>query len=227
MPAAAESIDRIARFGRVHAPLMLAATAAALALGNALPAAAAGLLSIAASVRLHRGRWTPSGRLGAANELTLLRLLLIAALALLCLRPPGPAAALLILLVFALDGVDGWLARRSGQVSLFGAHLDMECDALMVLLCSLVLYQHGRLGVFILVPGLLRYLYVVVLMVVPAVAGEAPRSTIARYTFSLLVVSLIASLWPLGSWHVLLAQLSSAVIVISFGRSLYLTLRPA
>ena len=92
---------------------------------------------------------------GAGNALTLARMGMIAALAPLCLQPPGPVAALLVFAIFALDGVDGWLARKHGQASLFGAHLDMECDALLVLLCALVLYQHGRLGAFILVPGLL------------------------------------------------------------------------
>jgi phosphatidylglycerophosphate synthase len=220
MPAAAETLDLIARFSRVHAVWMLAATGASLASGNALPAAAAGALSLCTSVLLHRGHWTPSGALGAGNALTLLRLAMIVALAPLCLQPPGPAAALLVLAIFTLDGVDGWLARKRGQASLFGAHLDMECDALLVLLCALVLYQHDRLSAFILVPGLLRYLYVIFLLLVPAAGGEAPRSNIGRYAFSAMVVSLIASLWPLPL-HVPFAQFASLAIAASFARSLY------
>ena len=220
MTAAAETLDTIARFSRVHAVWMLAASGLSLAAGSALPASAAGALSLCTSVILHRGRWTPSGVFGVGNALTLVRLGMIASLGPLCLSPPGPVAALVVFAVFALDGVDGWLARKRGQASLFGAHLDMECDALLVLLCSLVLYQHGRLGAFILVPGLLRYGYVVFLLLVPAAGGEAPRSNLGRYAFAAMAISLVASLWPLP-FHVPLAQFATLAIAASFGRSFY------
>jgi phosphatidylglycerophosphate synthase len=220
MSAAAETLDTVARFTRMHAVCMLVASGLSLKIGNAWPAAGVGLLSICTSVLLHRGRWTPSGSFGAANAFTLLRLGMTAGLAPLCLSPPGPAAAALVSVIFALDGVDGWIARRNGQASLFGAHLDMECDALLVLLCSLVLYQHARLGAFILVPGLLRYLYVVLLLLVPAAGGEAPRSNIARYAFALMMVSLVASLWPLP-FHAVAAQVATFAIAASFARSIY------
>ena len=59
-------------------------------------------------------------------------------------RQPGrPSARVAILalagLVLLLDGVDGWLARRGGWCSRFGARFDMETDALLVLLILLVL----------------------------------------------------------------------------------------
>ena len=220
MPTAAESLDTIALFSRVHAACIVVACWLSLSAGNALPAAGAGALSLCVSVLLHRGRWTPSGKFGAANAFTLLRLGMITSIAPLCLSPPGVAAAVLVFAIFALDGVDGWLARKHGQTSLFGAHFDMECDALLVLLCTLVLYQHGRLGAFILVPGLLRYGYVLLLLFVPPARGQAPRSNLARYTFSLVIVSLCASLWPLP-FHVEFAKFASLAITASFAHSLY------
>jgi phosphatidylglycerophosphate synthase len=211
-------------FTRAHALWMLAATAAALAVAPWL-AAVAGALSLGACIALHRGRWTPSGAFGAANALTLLRLLMIAILAAPALTPPGPAAALLVLAVFTLDGVDGWLARRRGETSIFGAYFDLECDALLVLVCALVLHQHGRLPAFVLLAGLLRYLYVLVLLLVPALGGEARPSRLGRHVFSLVVVSLIASLWPLEPLHRPLALISTLALVVSFGRSLQFALR--
>jgi phosphatidylglycerophosphate synthase len=216
-------------FSRAHALAMLTASAAALATGSAWPATLIGAASLCAYVALHRERWTPTGRLGAANALTLLRLLAISALPLL-VRPPGPAAALLVLAVFALDGVDGWLARRYRDASAFGAYFDMECDALLVLSCALVLDQSGRLPAFVLLPGLLRYAYVVLLWLWPArqprteARAEAPRSRIGRYAFALIVVSFIVSLWPLVPWHRPLAAVATASIVYSFGRSMYWSL---
>jgi phosphatidylglycerophosphate synthase len=89
------------------------------------------------------------------------------------------------------------MASMVGSPSELGARLDMESDALLVLSASLALFVHGRLGAFILVPGLLRYGYVLALAMFAALRRDAPRSKLGRYIFSLMMVSLIASLWPL------------------------------
>jgi phosphatidylglycerophosphate synthase len=222
MHAGSAPLPTLALWSRVHALAMLFAAAISLALAGTWPAAAIGAASLGACVALHRGRWTPSGAFGAANALTLLRLGLSMLLVALCVRPPGPAAALLVLGIFALDGLDGLLARRSGQASTFGACFDMECDALLVLLCALLLWQHERLPAWVLVPGLLRYLYVAMLMLLPAGGGgEAPRSLIGRLAFSALILGFAASLWPLDPLHRVLTPLASLLVGYSFARSMY------
>jgi hypothetical protein len=85
-----------------------------------------------------------------------------------------------------------------------------------VLLCALLLYQHGRLGAYVLLPGLLRYLYVLLLMLLPVTADAAPRSRLGRYTFSALMMSFVASLWPLEPVHTPFAVVVTAVVVASF-----------
>src|ERR1051325_4296462 len=55
-----------------------------------------------------------------------------------------------------LDGVDGWLARRSGMSSAFGARFDMEVDALLIMALSALAWTHGKAGVWALLSGLLR-----------------------------------------------------------------------
>ena len=44
----------------------------------------------------------------------------------------------------ALDGVDGWLARRSGIASAFGARFDMEIDALLILVLAVLAWRSAR-----------------------------------------------------------------------------------
>lgn len=201
---------------------MLLATPLALTLHDARPAAALGGASLLALLVLYRGRFTPAGGFGAANTVTLLRLLLIVGLSGYSASPPGPAAALLVLLILVLDGIDGRLARRFAQASEFGAQFDMECDALLVFISALVLYVPGRLGAFILLPGLLRYFYVVGLLLVwPEPTREAPRSSFGRTAFTVMVLSLAASMWPIADWHVQLAIAATCVLVYSFARSIY------
>jgi phosphatidylglycerophosphate synthase len=59
-----------------------------------------------------------------------------------------------------LDGLDGWLARRTGMASEFGARFDMETDAALILVLSILVWQHGKAGAWVLLSGLMRYAFV-------------------------------------------------------------------
>jgi len=128
--------------------------------------------------------------------------------------------------IFCLDGVDGWLARRGPGSSSFGATFDMETDALLVLVAGLKLQTSGRLGVWILLPGLLRYLYAVAISLLPASHGEAPRSKLARFVFAIVIVSFVMSLWPVHPLHSWVAALATILLVVSFARSAFWSFRP-
>ena len=59
-----------------------------------------------------------------------------------------------------LDGVDGWLARRDQTASRFGARFDMEIDALLILALSVLAWRHDKAGEWVVISGLLRYVFV-------------------------------------------------------------------
>jgi phosphatidylglycerophosphate synthase len=200
---------------------MLLAAAASLVLRAAWPAALVCSASLLLWIGMRRGEYTPAGGFGAANLVTTLRLALIVLLAWLGLRIADPGSALLVFAVFVLDGIDGSIARRRGLASAFGARLDMECDALLVLVSTLLLYLRARVPLFILVPGLLRYAYVLALPLLPSGGREQPPSRVGRYSFSVLVTSLIASLWPIEPWQRAFAGFATLLVVYSFARSVY------
>lgn len=217
--AVARTRGAVARLETAHAVCMLVVAALALVVRDVRVVAVAGAASLLAFVFGARGRWTATGRFGAANTITLVRMGGVLAFGWLGEAAASPVGALLVLSLFALDGLDGWIARRTSSASAFGARLDTECDAWMVLVASLVLFLAGRLGAFILAAGLLRYLYVVALVLVPRARGDEPPSRSGRWAFSFLMVSLCASLWPLGPWHTPLAMLALALLCASFARS--------
>jgi phosphatidylglycerophosphate synthase len=126
------------------------------------------------------GAHHPFPRFGVANTVTLVRVALVAALAGLLGETPDPRMASLaiaiVIIVAALDGVDGWLARRGAQSSAFGARFDMETDAALILILSALVWQHGKAGAWVLACGLMRYGFVAAGWVLPWMAGPL-RST--------------------------------------------------
>ena len=46
--------------------------------------------------------------------------------------------------ILALDGVDGWLARRFGTETAFGGRFDMEVDAGVIAVLSVLAWVSGR-----------------------------------------------------------------------------------
>ena len=116
-----------------------------------------GLLSFSLLLYRCRRRWTPAGRLGLANVISLLRLSGMFVL-------PGLAPLQIAycgLILLAMDGVDGWIARRTGLAGEFGEFMDKESDAFFTLMLCLLMYRLPEgFGAWILFPGLLRYLFV-------------------------------------------------------------------
>ncbi|MEM7491361.1 MAG: CDP-alcohol phosphatidyltransferase family protein, partial [Pseudomonadota bacterium] len=87
------------------------------------------------------------------------------------------AIVALAALALALDGVDGWLARRAGLVSDFGARFDMEVDCILAAILALLLLRTVD-GAFVvpalLVLGFARYAFVVAAWMWPWLRGDLP-----------------------------------------------------
>ena len=166
--------------------------------------------------------------LGAANLLTLVRTGLLAMLA--SLIPPlapgslwywGPIA--LWSTAVALDGLDGYVARRRGRASHLGAALDIEADGLGVLIAAGV-------GVFSLE---LPSWFLAVAFLRPAFAlgiwwrqqrgqplSEWPESTTRRHIAGLQMAGLGMALWPgVDDKLVLVMAVGlTALLICSFAR---------
>ena len=101
---------------------------------------------------------------GSANQITLVRAVMVAGLACLVGQPATPTVAWSVVFVAivaaALDGVDGWVARRTGTVSAFGTRFDMETDAALILVLAILAWQYGKAGPWVLLSGLMRYAFV-------------------------------------------------------------------
>lgn len=135
---------------------------------------------IAVTVTATVAAYHPFPRFGAANAATTARAALTALLAGLVVTPHaegfGWSLAGLAGLALALDGVDGWLARRQGLSSAFGARYDMEVDAVLILLLAFAAAAAHKAGPWVLASGLIRYLFVAAGWAWPSLAAPLPPS---------------------------------------------------
>ena len=158
----------------------------------------------------------PHARFGAANGVTTIRVGLVALVAALIGAETGATglwlAVALASIEAVLDGVDGWLARRTGLASEFGARFDMETDALLILALSLLVWQHDKAGAWVLGCGLMRYAFVAAGWVLPFLRRPL-RSTRRGKTVAVLqVVGLTVALAPIVP-----APLSASVAAVTLG----------
>jgi CDP-diacylglycerol--glycerol-3-phosphate 3-phosphatidyltransferase len=95
----------------------------------------------------------PLSGLGAANWITLARGFMVAWVAGFILAPPNLLKrgdylswfpGILFILECLLDSFDGKIARRKGTTTKLGAYLDMEFDALAILVGSLLVVRWGQ-----------------------------------------------------------------------------------
>ena len=123
---------------------------------------------------------------GTANLITLSRLAiacLLAGFTAEAMISPAKISANLAWVFFVsavasliLDGCDGYVARKQGLTSPFGARFDMEVDALQILILSIAAFVLVKAGWWILISGLMRYAFMGSAFFWPVLAKELPPS---------------------------------------------------
>jgi phosphatidylglycerophosphate synthase len=175
------------------------------------------------SAALHRSA-LPS--LGAANRVTLTRSVLSGGVTALVADHLGaglPTAARATLVAITtvalvLDGVDGQIARRTGTETPLGARFDMEVDAFLILVLSVVVAE--SLGWWVLAIGLMRYAFVAAAWAAPWLNAPLPPSR-ARKTVAALQGIVLAAASAEVIWRPLVfaaVALALASLLWSFTR---------
>jgi phosphatidylglycerophosphate synthase len=184
----------------------------------------AAFVGIAITLGLWLPQHLPWRRFGAANTITLLRGSLVALLSGFVGRSNEISTVDWVIIwtaivVLLLDGADGWLARRSGMESRFGTRFDMEVDALFILALALLVLQSGRVGAWVVLSGILRYLFRIAGWLWPKLRNpllpNKRRQTVGVIQMIALIVCLFPSVDPAAAN--LVAALALGLLTASFG----------
>ena len=196
-----------------------------LQLGALYPGKAAAVFATTMAIGfLFVGEHHPYLRFGPANHVTMIRAMLVALIASLIGEPEiggvAAAAAALATVVTVLDGVDGWLARRSRMVSTFGARFDMETDAVLVMVMSILVWQHGKAGAWVLLGGMMRYAFVAAGWWLPWM-GRPLRPTRRAKTITIChMVGVIVALAPIIQAPLSAIAVAATLVALSWSFAL-------
>lgn len=205
--------------------VVLAALLAGAGLGMVgwLAGTAYGAVSLALLATAARRAGSPA--LGAANRVTLIRMVLVGGVTAIVvdsvMRPPSvPALVALAAVALLLDGVDGRVARRTGTVSALGARFDMEVDAFLILVLSV--FVAGSLGAWVLAIGAMRYAFGLAGWLAPWLRAPLPtsvaRKAVAAFQGIALTVAGAGVVSHTAAFGIVLLAL--AALVWSFGRDI-------
>lgn len=167
---------------------------------------------------LHR---STARSLGPADAVTLGRSALVGCVTALVVDTAGQEIGAMVVIAsvaLALDAVDGQVARRTGTASPLGARFDMEVDAYLILVLSVVVAQ--SLGPWVLTIGAMRYAFVAASRQWPWLNSPLPPS-IARKTVAavqgIVLVAAASTVLPVwGAYAVTVGALG--LLTWSFGR---------
>ncbi|AHE98223.1 CDP-alcohol phosphatidyltransferase family protein [Thioalkalivibrio paradoxus] len=159
---------------------------------------------------------------GAANGITLLRAALAIPISIVALHPGDWDAIVTIWLigvsamVVTLDAVDGAVARRTRRTSEFGARFDMEVDAWLILMLSLLVWRTGQAGAWVLLIGMLRYAFVAAGWYWTWLNKTLPPSRRRQSVCVLQSLALLAALVPMMSPMAASIVVLAALVLLSY-----------
>jgi phosphatidylglycerophosphate synthase len=170
--------------------------------------------------------WRPYGTLGGvANAITGARLLAI--LLLLVTQEFLHAYAFFVIgiLILIADGLDGYYARKYDTVSVFGDFFDKETDAFFVLAFCVILYEQGLAGVWVIFPGLLRYVFVLLLYVLKIEQVSLSGSFRRRFVGMWFMGTIMGCFVLPEKVYTAAMLFATMILTYSFMRDIYLMLK--
>jgi CDP-diacylglycerol--glycerol-3-phosphate 3-phosphatidyltransferase len=163
-----------------------------------------------------------SSQLNLANSITIARILLIPVFLVLLLgglpEPYGDiAAAAVFILAAATDKLDGYVARRSKQITTLGQFLDPLADKLLIAAALIALVSQDRVSAWVATLIIVREVAVSVLRIIGVSQGVSiPADRYGKLKTVLQIVYIVYVLIPTDSIAAAINVSTGAVTVIQW-----------
>ncbi len=123
-------------------------------------------------------------------------------------------------LVCVGDFFDGFFARKWNQSSTLGEYLDKETDAVFVLILTCMIYIEIHQSNWVLIAGLIRYVYFTAIYFFMDENKKEPKDPWARIIAVFLFITLLGQFTLPQNISKPVLLMATASILYSFGRSL-------
>lgn len=190
----------------------------------AVKAGTAAYVAAALVIALHLTRSYTHAILGWCNIVTLGRLVIVGVLLIALLAGLAPSWVTFGLAAgaLALDGIDGWLARKQRLASSFGARFDVEVDAAFALVLAVFAALNGAAGGYVILLGIPYYMFGFAKHFAPWLDQPLPESFSRKAVCVFQIAALIALQVPfLADGRIeLVAGAVTMALMWSFGRDI-------
>jgi len=210
--------DKLIRWSSWHAVIILLTGGISLFFGKTWPVILGGIASFSWLICLAKKQWSTKDRFGIANSFTLFRLVVLLILAFYHTELNNWIIALIGLLILIGDGIDGYLARRFQETSEFGEFFDKETDAYFLLLLCIIAVFKQQLWNWVVLLGLLRYLFALFLLIYKTDVKKERRSQFGRIIYMLVTSSLLSAFLPVPRLYQPAIIISTVLLLYSFGK---------
>lgn len=129
------------------------------------------------------------------------------------------------LISILLDGVDGIIARKFNQVSKTGAIFDLEVDALYVLIVSLLVSFNSLLPLWILIPAVMRYVFIIIANMFNLDLRRDKRTILGPAIAGLHFVALLLPFIIPQKLYLPICAITSGMVILSFLFSFFLIIK--
>jgi phosphatidylglycerophosphate synthase len=131
------------------------------------------------------------------------------------------STAALAAIALVLDTVDGLVARRTRTASGFGARLDGEADAFLMLVVSV--YVARSTGAWVMAIGVVRYVFAIAGWVLPWMRAQLPPRYWRKVVTAISGIALTLTAADIAAPAVTYAALAFVLILLieSFGRDVW------
>jgi CDP-diacylglycerol--glycerol-3-phosphate 3-phosphatidyltransferase len=163
-----------------------------------------------------------SGQLNLANSITIARILLVPVFLVLLLgglpEPWGDlAAAAVFILAAATDKLDGYVARRSKQVTTLGQFLDPLADKLLIAAALIALVAQDRVAAWVATVIIVREVAVSVLRIIGVSQGVSiPADKYGKLKTVLQIVYVVYVLFPTADIAELIHVSTDVAVIIQW-----------